>query len=38
MPVATSSQHRSDLPVVVLEAQMAPDPDFLLRLYAESAP
>lgn len=29
--------HRSDLPVVVMEAQMAADPDFLLRLYAESA-
>ena len=28
---------RSDLPAVVLEAQMAADPDFLLRLYAESA-
>jgi len=26
-----------DLPAIVLEAQMAPDPDFLLRLYAESA-
>ena len=30
-------QDRPDLPAVVLEAQMAPDPDFLLRLYAESA-
>lgn len=28
---------RVDLPAIVLEAQMAPDPDFLLRLYAESA-
>ncbi len=30
-------EDRPDLPAVVLEAQMAPDPDFLLRLYAESA-
>ena len=28
---------RDDLPAVVLEAQMAADPNFLLRLYAESA-
>jgi predicted transposase YdaD len=28
---------RSDLPVVILEVQMHSDPDFLLRLYAESA-
>ncbi|MCX5945131.1 MAG: DUF2887 domain-containing protein [Cyanobacteria bacterium] len=28
---------RVDLPAIVLEAQMAPDADFLLRLYAESA-
>ena len=28
---------RVDLPAIVLEAQMAPDSDFLLRLYAESA-
>ena len=27
---------RPDLPAVILEAQMAPDPGFLLRLYAES--
>lgn len=27
---------RPDLPAVVLEAQMAPDPGFLLRLYAET--
>jgi hypothetical protein len=30
-------QQRDDLPAVVLEAQMRADPDFLLRLYAESA-
>ena len=28
---------RGDLPAVILEAQMAPDPGFLLRLYAETA-
>lgn len=28
---------RPDLPAVILEAQMAPDPGFLLRVYAESA-
>ena len=28
---------RPDLPALILEAQMAADPDFLLRLYAESA-
>ena len=28
---------RPDLPAVILEAQMAADPSFLLRLYAESA-
>ena len=30
-------QERPDLPAVVLEAQMAADPDFLRRLYAECA-
>jgi len=30
------SLQRPDLPAVVLEAQMAPDPGFLLRLYAET--
>jgi predicted transposase YdaD len=29
--------HRDDLPAVILEAQMAADTGFLLRLYAESA-
>ena len=28
---------RPDLPALILEAQMAPDPGFLRRLYAESA-
>jgi predicted transposase YdaD len=30
-------EQRPDRPVVILEAQMAPDPGFLRRLYAESA-
>ena len=30
-------EQRDDMPAVVLEAQMAENPDFLLRLYAESA-
>jgi predicted transposase YdaD len=30
-------EQRHDLPAVILEAQMAADPAFLLRLYAESA-
>jgi len=30
-------EQRNDLPAVILEAQMAADPEFLLRLYAESA-
>jgi predicted transposase YdaD len=30
-------EQRNDLPAVILEAQMAADPAFLLRLYAESA-
>ncbi|MFM7547344.1 MAG: DUF2887 domain-containing protein [Cyanobacteriota bacterium] len=29
--------HRLDLPAVILEAQIAGDPGFLRRLYAESA-
>ena len=33
----TPPPQRSDLPAVVLEAQMAADPGFLLRLYAETA-
>jgi predicted transposase YdaD len=32
----TPPPQRPDLPAVVLEAQMAPDPGFLLRLYAET--
>lgn len=30
-------EQRTDLPAVILEAQMAADPGFLLRLYAETA-
>lgn len=30
-------QNRPDLPALILEAQMAPDPGFLRRLYAETA-
>ncbi len=33
----TPPQQRPDLPAVVLEAQIAPDPGFLIRLYAETA-
>lgn len=33
----TPPPQRPDLPAVVLEAQMAPDPGFLLRLYAETS-
>ena len=29
--------NRPDLPALILEAQMAPDPGFLRRLYAETA-
>ena len=32
----TPPAERADLPAVVLEAQMVPDPGFLLRLYAET--
>ena len=28
---------RGDMPALILEAQMAPHPEFVLRLYAESA-
>jgi predicted transposase YdaD len=30
-------QSRPELPALILEAQMGPDPGFLRRLYAESA-